>query len=383
MSSSSSGVGSVPVPSGNPDEVQPWERDGWQASYRADGPPREGGFGAVLPVIHLASGERRALKHPLHVSDEALARFKREIEVQRKITHPNIMPILDVDPAFEWFAMPWASRSFYEAARGMSDDELATAFTAAALGLHAAHRAGYVHRDVKPSNLVDLTDDHAHPAWVVSDFGIVRRPPGQTTNLKTTHALGTDGFIAPEVALGGRTAKVTPRADIYSLGRMIAWATTGVYPARFDPLAARGHWAPLAERMTAFEPDERPGTMLEIVAGIRAVLAAQRAERHAAWGERAPGALSALEEALLAAVFEEASEPGDDGEDIAIGVEPLKRHARSQAALRVSLKHLVELGFLVEHRPRGQPRTYSPTARAWAWAQAHAEQLAAPDSAPF
>jgi serine/threonine protein kinase len=310
----------------------------------------------VIPVVHLASGERRALKHPLHANDESLARFKREIEVQRKLSHPNIMPILDVDPAFEWFAMPWASRTFYEAARGMSDDELATAFTAAALGLHAAHRAGYVHRDVKPSNLVDLTDDHERPQWVVSDFGIVRRPPGETTNLKTTHALGTDGFIAPEVALGGRTAKITPRADAYSLGRMIAWATTGVYPVRFDPLDARGHWAPLATRMTAFEPDERPGNMLEVVAGIRAVLGAQRAERHAAWGQRAPAGLTAHEEALLAVVFEEAAEPDDDGRDIEISFAALKRRFARVGPLRVSLKHLVELGFLAQGWSGGRAR---------------------------
>lgn len=384
MSTSSSGVGSVPVPSRDPDEALPWERDGWQATYKADGPAREGGFGAVIPVIHLASGDRRALKHPLHATDESLARFKREIEVQSKISHPNVMPIIDVDPAFEWFVMPWGSRSFYEAARGMSDDELAAVFIAAALGLHTAHRAGYVHRDVKPSNLIDLTDDHEHPQWVVSDFGIVRRPPGQTTNLKTTRALGTDGFMAPEVALGGRSAKITPRADIYSLGRMIAWATTGMYPLRFDPLQARGHWAGLADRMTEFEPEERPGNMLEVVAGIRAVLAGQRAERHAAWGQRAPAPLTPHEEALLAIVFEEAGEPDQpdhDGDEIALAYEHLKREraADSQGRLRISLKRLVELGFLTQgwarHRDR-RARTYSPTDLAWSWAKAHTARLA-------
>jgi serine/threonine protein kinase len=381
VSTSSSGVGSVPVPSGNPDEELAWDRDGWQASYKADGPAREGGFGAVIPVIHLASGERRALKHPLHATDESLARFKREIEVQSKITHPNIMPIIDTDPAFEWFVMPWGSRSFYEAARGMSDDELATVFNAAALGLHTAHRAGYVHRDVKPSNLIDLTDDHVHPQWVVSDFGIVRRPPGQTTNLKTTRALGTDGFMAPEVALGGRSAKITARADIYSLGRMIAWATTGIYPQRFDPLIARGHWAALADRMTAFEPEERPSTMLEVVAGIRAVLAGQRAERHAAWGQRAPATLTPYEDAILALVFEEAGEPDDDHEEIALAYEQLKikRAGDRQSQLRITLKRLVELGFLTQgwarHRDK-RARTYSPTELAWSWAKAHAARLA-------
>jgi serine/threonine protein kinase len=384
VSTSSSGLGSVPVPSRDPDARDPdelaWARDSWQASYRADGPAREGGFGAVIPVTHLASGERRALKHPLHATDEALARFKREIEVQRKLDHPNIMPIVDVDPAFEWFVMPWGSRSFHEAARGMSDDELAAVFIAAALGLHTAHRAGYVHRDVKPSNLIDLTDDHEHPQWVVSDFGIVRRPPGQTTNLKTTRALGTDGFMAPEVALGGRSAKITPRADLYSLGRMIAWATTGLYPLRFDPLMARGRWAALADRMTAFEPEDRPDNMLEIVAGIRAVQAGQRAERFAAWGQRAPAPLTPHEEALLAIVFEEASEPDSAGDEIELAYDHLKRQrpADRQGQLRISLKRLVELGFLSQGWSRDRDkrvRTYSPTDLAWTWAKANAARI--------
>jgi hypothetical protein len=136
--------------------------------------------------------------------------------------------------------------------------------------------------------------------------------------------------------------------------------------------------------MTAFEPDDRPGAMLEVVAGIRTVLAAQRAARHAAWGQPAPAALTARDEKVLTVVFNEASEPGDGGDEIAVAFADLQRLVRGQGALRVSLKRLVELGFLTQGR-LGAVRTYSPTELAWAWAKANADRLAPPssDGAPF
>jgi serine/threonine protein kinase len=373
MSATSSGIGSVPVPSKDPSEPEPWERSDWESTHRADGAAQEGGYGAVLPVIHLASGERRALKHPLRADGEHQARFKREIEVQRKLVHVNVMPIIEHDPMFEWFTMPWAARTFHESARGMSDEEIAEVVIATAKGLHVAHEHGYVHRDVKPSNILDLTNVAFDvPRWVVADFGIVRRPPGQTTNIKTKHALGTDGFMAPEVALGDGNAKVTCLADIYSLGRTIAWATTGIYPERFEPLEARGHWATMVARMTAFEPDERPRDMLDVIVAVRAVVAAYRTERQRSWGQPAQSALTANDENLLAAIFEHAWDPDHDSNEIAITFNNLKEHFASKARMRIGLRRLLNLGYLTEGWYQDQHerfRTYSPAEPAWAWAK--------------
>ena len=380
MSSDSSGIGSVPVPSKLSTEPTSWPIDaGWQTTYRVDGLEQYGGCGVVAPVIELTSGERRALKRPLH-GEEFRARFKHEVSVQRDIRHKNVMPILDYDPSFQWFTMPWAPRTLSSAARGMSDEELAAVIIAVAEGLHAAHAKGYVHRDVKPSNILDLNDDpFGNPEWVVADFGIVRRPTGQTTNLKTHGAIGTPGYVAPEVALGGRNATVTARADIYSLGRLIAWATTGVSPTGFDPLEARGHWATLVGRMTDYQPDERPRDMHAVIEGVRSVLDAIRAQRYREWGQEVRSALTLNEERLLAAIFEFAWEPDEDNEEIAITTNNLTKHASSKASLRVGLRRLVELGYLADGWYRGrdeQMHTYSPTEPAWAWAKRNQERLA-------
>lgn len=255
MGRSSSGIGSVLVASKDPDAIALWEQEGWQALYMPDGDTLgEGGWGVVRPVRHVASGERRALKHPLHDNEEARARFKREIEVQSKIHHRHVMPVLDHDDRFSWFTMPLALRTLETGAPEMLNDELATVVAHAARGLKAAHDNEYVHRDVKPSNILEVgrgNDDS--PIWVVGDFGVVRRPANEATNLKTKHALGTEGFMAPEVVLG-KHGNITLLADVYSLGRTIAWATTGVRPEGLAPLEARWPWATLVARMTAFDP---------------------------------------------------------------------------------------------------------------------------------
>ena len=80
------------MPSKAPSERLPWERAGWEATHeRDDEPLGEGGWGVVRPVIHRASSERRALKHPVKEDPEVLARFKREIEVQSQVAHRHVI----------------------------------------------------------------------------------------------------------------------------------------------------------------------------------------------------------------------------------------------------------------------------------------------------
>jgi serine/threonine protein kinase len=379
MGRSSSDAGSVPVPSKDPDDVPPWERDGWRAAHAVEGDPLgEGGWGIVRRVRHFSSGQLRALKEPLHDSEDVRARFKREIEVQSKVKHRHVMPVLDHDPNFQWFTMPLAERTLYAAAPEMMNDDLAIAITHAARGLMAAHEKGYVHRDVKPSNILERSRGELDlPDWVVGDFGVVRRPDSEITSLKTKHAVGTEGFMAPEAALG-RHANVTSLADVYSLGRTIAWATTGIRPEGFAPLEARWPWTTLVTQMTAHDPDKRPKDMCEVIAGIANVMKALRAQRSRNWGKPPAPALSANEESVLAAVFDLAWDPDQDDGEIAVSFHKLNNRSTTTATIRIALRRLVQLGYLTAGWYSGEQepiRSYSPTQLAWDWANKNEKRI--------
>lgn len=380
MSRSSSGVGSVPVPSKDLDARVPWDAEGWRAEHVEEGEPLgEGGWGIVRRVRHLASGELRALKEPTRDHHEVCARFKREIEVQSKVKHRHVMPVLDCGDDFDWFTMPLAERTLHTAAPELWNDDLAIVVMHIARGLKAAHNEGYVHRDVKPSNILERSRGNLdRPDWVIGDFGVVRRPDGETTNLKTRHIVGTDGFIAPEAALGEH-GRVTLLADIYSLGRTIAWAATGKMPERLVPLEARWPWRTLVAQMTEFDPGRRPQDMDDVIAGVESVMKAVYEQRARSWGKPQPAALSTNEEALLASVFDDAWDPDDEKGEIMVGVDKLSRKWPTKATLRIGLRRLVQLGYLKEGWYSGQHeqvRSYSPTPLAWEWATKNEGRIA-------
>jgi serine/threonine protein kinase len=379
MGASSSGVGSIPVPSKDPMAKLPWDRNGWMKTHEVDGALGEGGWGKVLRVRHLPSGEMRALKHPTRDDAEVRARFRREIQVQKEIRHPNVVPVLEHDPEYTWFTMPLALRTFRDAARGMSDEEIARVIVHAARGLHAAHEKGSVHRDIKPNNILELSDEDQSD-WGISDFGLVRRPSNPMSTLKTASALGTDGFMAPEVAMEG--VEITRTADVYGLGRTLAWATTGVYPQRFEQLEARGHWAGLAAKMTMFDRGERPKSMLDVIAGVRGVIDVLRVERARAWGQvGTTTSLSANDEVLLATIFELGWDPDKADDSIAISWANLEPRFDSKGALRVQLRRLTQLGYLQQdqhHEWNSEQATcvYLPTPLAWEWAIRNESRIA-------
>jgi serine/threonine protein kinase len=384
MSGGSYDDGSVPVPSKDPGAVLPWEREGWEAAYERDGDPLgEGGWGIVRPVVHRGSGERCALKHPSREDAEVRARFKREIEVQRKVQHRHVMPILEHDPEHRWFTMPLMDGTLLAAARGMLDEEVARVVLQIASGLGAAHDLGYVHRDVKPSNIFWRSRGRLEPAdWIIGDFGVVRRPEGESTSLRTRTAMGTLGFMAPEAVLG-EFGRVSLLADVYSLGRTLAWMTTGIRPEGIVPLEARAPWTELAARMTEFEPARRPAGMADVIAGVEAVLAALRRERAQAWGQPVTPstALAPAEEIVLATVFDLAREPDEEGGEIRVGWHDLSRELSSNRAnLRIWLRRLVDLGYLRtgwHAAGKERMRIFTPTELAWEWAKQNEPRVSA------
>jgi len=171
----------------------------------------------------------------------------REIDVQRLFRHPHIMPILDAADDWSWFVMPLAQDSLDELWRkgqlgGDASLVAAEIIDAVTRGLEPAHEPGYVHRDISPRNILALPDSTTPTGrrWVVADWGLVRRPAGDTTHryTQTGEGLGTQGFAAPET--WDNAHHVGPEADVYSLGRVIAWLLTGRWPVPNVPLLPDG-----------------------------------------------------------------------------------------------------------------------------------------------
>ena len=141
-----------------------------------------------------------------------------------------------------------------------------------AAGLHAAHSAGLVHRDIKPGNLLITRDGQVK----ITDFGIART--AQDAPLTSAGILvGTPGYLAPERAAGG---PATPASDLYSLGVVGYECLTGVPPFRGPaldvaeahlrrPLPALPATVPaeagaLVAALTAKDPRNRPGSAREV-----------------------------------------------------------------------------------------------------------------------
>lgn len=222
----------------------------------------------VFDSTHKATGTRVAVKqlHGQHPPEGRAARMRREIEVGVALDgHPHTMPILDRGADFTWFVMPWAEGTAEDHQSELQNPErlriLVDALTSA---LEPAHKSGWIHRDIKPPNILLLDGQ-----WVLADWGAVRRPPGQTTKIgRTRLGIGTEGFAAPETYAAAQE-RPHPASDIYSVGRVIAWALTGQIPAPNLPLLpAPGPWRNIVRAATHHDPAKRPQSVDELVALI-------------------------------------------------------------------------------------------------------------------
>jgi serine/threonine protein kinase len=189
---------------------------------------------------------------PSGASSVALAELLREAKAMAQIQHPNVIPIFDAGRAEDgvFITMPlvdgetleaWAARE--RAKDGGIDVERVIAFgQEIAAGLSAIHAAGFVHRDVKASNLL-VVGIHA---WV-ADLGLARRTTRATTitdvfaggeltsSMHTESFGGTPAYMAPECLAGGAA---TAAADQYALAATLIEAITG-----HRPFTARTYWA--------------------------------------------------------------------------------------------------------------------------------------------
>ena len=189
--------------------------------------------------------------------EQVLQRFEREAKSLAKLSHPNIVNILDYGEHEE---MPYLVMEFLpggtlkqKLGRAIPWQESINTLLPVARGLSYAHQHGIIHRDVKPSNIM-LQETKAA---VLTDFGIAKLLEGVEGQTLTGSGvgIGTPEYMAPEQGVGAHT--IDARADIYSLGIVLYEMVTGRKPYTADtPMAVvlKQMTDPLP-RPTEFTPD--------------------------------------------------------------------------------------------------------------------------------
>ena len=254
--------------------------------YRVE---RELGRGATA-TVYLAQDLRHDRQVALKVLYPELAaslgpeRFRREIAIASKLSHPNILPLYDSGGAggLLYYVMPYvAGESLRDRLRREIQLPVAEALRIArqvADALGHAHTQGLVHRDVKPGNIL-LQGDHAS----VADFGVARAIETASSErlTETGLAVGTAFYMSPEQAAG--RGRVDGRSDVYALGCVLYEMLAGE-----PPFTGSTSQAVVAKHMQAPIPDVRvvrPSAPRRLQRAIERALAKVPADRFATAGE--------------------------------------------------------------------------------------------------
>ena len=158
---------------------------------------------------------------------ERLARFEREIETLKKLSHPGILKIIETGSSQDtpFFAAEYCERGDLSKQDLSSSDLLRRLllFRQICDAIAAAHDAKVIHRDLKPQNILVRNDG----SLVVGDFGLCLDLGDIEERLTvTSEAVGARHYIAPELE-DGRVADPLPSGDLYSLGKLLYFVLSG------------------------------------------------------------------------------------------------------------------------------------------------------------
>ncbi|MFD0330937.1 protein kinase [Streptacidiphilus monticola] len=203
--------------------------------YRVEQRVASGGMATVYRGLDLRLDRVVALKvmHPQFAADpEFVERFIREAKAVARLSHPNVVNVFDqgedrtAEPPAVFLAMEyvpgWTLRDLLRERGALSVRTTLDILEPVLAALGAAHRAGLVHRDVKPENVL-LTEDGRVK---VADFGLVRAVDAHTA-ATTQQVLGTVSYLAPEQIERGAA---DPRTDVYAAGVVLYEMLTGAKP---------------------------------------------------------------------------------------------------------------------------------------------------------
>ena len=272
----------------------------------------EGGMGTVYLAHDRFLDEQVALKM-LHASfagtAEALARFRSEIKLARKVTHKNVCRIHEYA---EYGGLRFLSMEVITGANlkdvvrgtsGLPVAEVADIGIQVATGLQAIHDRGIIHRDLKTANI--MRGDGGEVRLV--DFGIAKHDSDTEEEGLTAagDALGTPEYMSPEQARGH---KLEFQSDLYSLGIVLFEVTTGELPFKGDSALDT-----LIQQIQAPPPIERVPALLRPI--VAKALAKDVAERYAS----ARGIAADLR-VVVQQVSEEGVEETVDAEDLVLPI---------------------------------------------------------------
>ncbi len=232
----------------------------------------------VVECVDVVRGERVAVKvfagwGSHGAGRDALARFEREVRAMRALDHPNVVPLRDFVPEGPAIVLAWMGGGTLErllTTAGPLAPARAVEIAAGVLtALGEAHRAGIVHRDVKPSNILF---DEAGGARL-SDFGVAHLADASTT--ATAGVFGTLTYMSPEQR-EGRAAG--PRSNLFSVGVVLREMLTGrragdgprAAPSEAHAELDERHDA-IVDRLTSHEPAGRPDDAFEARSALLAV----------------------------------------------------------------------------------------------------------------
>ena len=187
--------------------------------YQIIRPIGEGGMASVFLALQKSLDREVALKvmsPVLAANADFASRFLVEGKITAKLQHPNLVTVYDIGThkGVYYLAAEYIGGGTLKdrlAEGGLTVAEILDIVSDVAHGLDFAHQKGFVHRDVKPANVLFRTDGRV----VLADFGIAKAMDGSNSSTVAGASVGTPDYMSPEQARG---EPVDGRSDLYSLG---------------------------------------------------------------------------------------------------------------------------------------------------------------------
>lgn len=187
-------------------------------------------------------------------------RFRKEVISQDTCRHKNVAPIYlcNLEAENPWFIMGFAMQDLQSEidSKSLSLSDKIKILNMILSGINHIHKKGYIHRDIKPNNILKYLDNE-EVVYKISDFGLIKNTnPKENTEILTALnvVMGTDTYRAPEIIY---SAKYSFQSDIFALGMLMK-------ALKFENASIE----PVIKKSTEFELENRYNSVEEIIEDI-------------------------------------------------------------------------------------------------------------------